>query len=148
MLATIALRPAAAVPICFVLDDDGGASGSTHRSTTSPSETRIPELARVRDIARLPAVALLVDRWSEDWSPFGWVRLEARADLLEPRAAATAEHAAAVAELRAKYPQYATHRLEDAPDHPDRGRAGSDLGESWRRLDDPNPRRDRAGRGA
>ena len=63
-------------------------------------------LARVRDIAADPRVTILVDRWDEDWTRLAWLRAEGRATLLDP--GADTEHAAVVAALRAKYPQYAT----------------------------------------
>lgn len=69
-------------------------------------------LARVRDLIKRPDVALLVDRWSEDWTELAWLRIRGRAALLEPSDAPD-EHAGAVAALRVKYPQYRDHRLED-----------------------------------
>ena len=73
-------------------------------------------LARVRDVLARPRVSVLVDRWSEDWVHLAWLRLDGVARLLEPDTADdTAEHARAVALLRARYPQYASHRLEDRP---------------------------------
>jgi hypothetical protein len=102
-------------------------------------------LARVRDIGTRPRVAILVDRWDEDWTQLAWLRLEGTATLLEPPqggAAASAagrtptadaqqrpvgqpaepkalpsaaEHSRAVALLRARYPQYATHDLDGRP---------------------------------
>ena len=69
-------------------------------------------LARVRDLVKRPDVALLVDRWSEDWTELAWLRIRGRAALLEPGDAPD-EHAGAVAALRVKYPQYREHRLED-----------------------------------
>lgn len=72
------------------------------------------ELARVRDIIRHPQVALLVDRWSEDWSQLAWLRLEGEASLLEPADHAE-EHAAALHMLRQRYSQYASQRLEQRP---------------------------------
>ena len=59
------------------------------------------ELARVRNLARDPRVAVLLDHYEDDWSKLWWLRLEGRASL-EPAAA----HADAVAALRAKYRQY------------------------------------------
>lgn len=75
------------------------------------------QLARVRDILARPAVSLLVDRWSEDWSRLAWLRIEGEATLVEP-APGTAEggrHADAVRLLRERYPQYAEQRLEERP---------------------------------
>ncbi len=115
VLATIdrARRPRL-VPICFV-----AMSGENGLRIHSPLDEKPKAsddplaLGRVRDILAEPRVWLLVDRWSEDWSKLAWVRLEGRAELLLPDAGA--EHAAAVSALRAKYPQYASHRLEDRP---------------------------------
>ena len=72
-------------------------------------------LARVRDIGTRPRVAVLVDRWDEDWSRLAWVRLEGRAALLEPTDPQGSEHSLAVDLLRERYPQYATHDLESRP---------------------------------
>jgi PPOX class probable F420-dependent enzyme len=74
------------------------------------------DLGRIRDIVQRPGVTLLIDRWSEDWTRLGWLRLKGMADLVEPGDGdAGVERATAVAALRHKYPQYATHRLEDRP---------------------------------
>jgi PPOX class probable F420-dependent enzyme len=117
--------PPRLVPICFVL------SGSVVYTPLDekPKRVRDPhDLERVRDIVANPVVGLLVDRWSEEWSRLGWLRLSGRAVLIEPSrveppasptaagaAAALDEHSAAVAALRAKYSQYLDHRLEDRP---------------------------------
>ena len=100
------------VPVCFVVRDGTDLYVPLDEK---PKRTEDPrDLARVRDILERPSVALLVDRWSEDWSELGWLRIRGDASLVEP-ADEPAEHAAVVAELRAKYPQYAAHRLEDRP---------------------------------
>ncbi len=70
-------------------------------------------LARVRDIRADPRVSVLVDRWDEDWTRLAWLRVEGTAELLGPSTAA--EHTRVVAALRARYPQYANHRLEERP---------------------------------
>ncbi|HUR16430.1 MAG TPA: pyridoxamine 5'-phosphate oxidase family protein [Candidatus Limnocylindrales bacterium] len=73
------------------------------------------DLARVHDIGQRPRVTVLVDHWSEDWYELAWLRLEGNASVLEPTANNTTERSVAIAALRAKYPQYATHWLEEAP---------------------------------
>jgi PPOX class probable F420-dependent enzyme len=73
------------------------------------------ELQRVKDLLVLPDVTLLVDRWDEDWTRLGWVRLYGRGEILEPEPREFEEHAVAIAALRAKYPQYQDHRLEGRP---------------------------------
>ena len=109
-LATIAPdgRPRL-VPVCFELVDDDVwiAIDDKPKRSADPMD-----LARVRDILARPAVTLLVDRWDEDWSRLGWVRLEGRADIVEPAAQG---HAEAIDALRAKYAQYRSHELEERP---------------------------------
>ena len=102
--------------ICFVVDDDDRGRPVIYTPLDEkPKEATDPRrLARARDIGRDPAVALLVDRWSEDWSKLGWLRLAGLAALLEPEDAPD-EHAAGLAALLEKYQQYATHRLEERP---------------------------------
>jgi len=106
------------VPICFIVGDDGpdGRARLYSPLDDKPKQSDDPhDLARVRDVLVLPEATLLVDRWSEDWSRLGWLRLETRAELLEPEPREREEHAAAAADLLAKYPQYAEHRLTDRP---------------------------------
>jgi PPOX class probable F420-dependent enzyme len=114
-LATIAPdgRPRL-VPICFVLDP----VGAVLHSPLDEKPKRVAdvhELARVRDVLRDARVTVLVDTWAEDWSRLGWLRCDGRASLLEPAGEHAGEHRAAVATLRAKYPQYTTHDLAGRP---------------------------------
>lgn len=118
-LATIAPdgRPRL-VPICFVVGGvvPGQATRIHSPIDEKPKGTTDPwSLARVRDLIDRPHAAILVERWSEDWSQLGWLRLEVRGEILEPAGPDRAEHEAVVAALRAKYPQYATHQLDDRP---------------------------------
>jgi PPOX class probable F420-dependent enzyme len=107
------------VPVCFVVERDPGGQGGTTIHTPldeKPKATEDPRtLARVRDILRLPEVSLLVDRWDEDWSRLGWLRLYGRARLLEPLAHELDERARAITALRRKYPQYRSQALESRP---------------------------------
>jgi PPOX class probable F420-dependent enzyme len=107
------------VPICFVLaeqpDEDGRAVLYSPLDEKPKVAIDPRELARARDIAANAAVEVLVDRWSEDWSALGWVRLTGNAGLLEPDLESAEEHGAAVTALRAKYPQYAGQSIETRP---------------------------------
>ncbi len=107
------------VPICFVLaldDDPRGRPRLYSPLDEKPKRSPDPKrLARVRDLLVLPEASLLVDRWSEDWDRLAWLRLYGSAELLEPEPREREEHAAAVAALRGKYEQYASHRLEERP---------------------------------
>jgi PPOX class probable F420-dependent enzyme len=118
------------VPVCFVLVSDGPPVVYTPLDEKPKDVDDVRELARVQDILARPTVGLLVDRWSEDWTKLGWLRVGGRARLIEPDGAPD-EHAAAVEALRAKYLQYATHRLEGRPlirIEVDRVRGWGDLG--------------------
>jgi coenzyme F420-0:L-glutamate ligase / coenzyme F420-1:gamma-L-glutamate ligase len=96
------------VPICFVLDGERLFTPIDEK----PKRTADPwALARVRDIERRPAVTVLVDRWDEDWAHLAWLRCDGTAALSED----AGERAAAIAALRAKYPQYEAHDLEGRP---------------------------------
>ncbi|MEA2676902.1 MAG: hypothetical protein QOJ81_1043 [Chloroflexota bacterium] len=104
------------MPIAFAfrVDGDGlvlySALDEKSKSVADPHA-----LARVRDIGTRPRVAVLVDRWDEDWTRLAWVRLEGTAAVLEPTDDPAVEHSLAVALLRARYRQYATHALESRP---------------------------------
>jgi PPOX class probable F420-dependent enzyme len=108
------------VPCCFAVLAHADATSPLVLHTpidNKPKRSEDPHvLARVRDILLRPEVALLVDRWSEDWSRLGWLRLRGRAELLEPDDPAVAEERVrAIDALRAKYAQYADHALEERP---------------------------------
>lgn len=113
VLATIAPdgRPRL-VPICFVIDP---ASPILYTPIDEkPKETGDAlQLARVRDLIADARVSVLVDRWDEEWVHLAWVRCLGSASLLEP--GDVPERDAAIASLRSKYEQYATHRLEALP---------------------------------
>ena len=101
------------VPICFIVAGEPPVLYTPIDDKPKRSDDPFA-LARVRDIQADPRVTLLVDRWDEDWTRLAWLRTEGRAALLEP-STGTAEHPVTVAALRAKYPQYATHRLDENP---------------------------------
>ena len=77
-----------------------------------PKHVPPTRLKRVRNIIENPSVALVADRYAEDWSLLAFVLVRGRADLLEPGAG---EHAAAVRLLRGKYHQYETMPIEENP---------------------------------
>jgi len=120
ILATISPQGAARlVPVCFVLadaDDHLGRPIVYSPVDEKPKASPDPRaLHRVQDLLVLPDVSLLVDRWDEDWTRLAWLRVYGHGVLLEPQPHEREEHATAIALLRAKYPQYATHRLEERP---------------------------------
>jgi PPOX class probable F420-dependent enzyme len=68
-------------------------------------------LRRVRNIETNGRVAIVVDRYEEDWSRLAWVLLEGVATILE----GGDERDAAAKLLREKYAQYETLSLEGRP---------------------------------
>lgn len=105
------------VPICFVLSvaDEGASPVLYSPLDEKPKRVTDPrQLGRVRDMLVRPQVGVLVDRWSEDWTALGWLRLTGRAVLIEAHDA-VAETPGLIEDLRAKYPQYDSHDLETRP---------------------------------
>jgi len=97
------------VPVCFAPGPDGRIWIALDEKPKRDDDPR--SLARVRDILERPSVALLVERWSEDWSKLAWLRLTGTAALIEP----SSVPAAVIGALRERYPQYAGHDLESRP---------------------------------
>jgi len=71
-----------------------------------PKRTQL--LRRIRNIAETGRAALVVDRWSEDWSKLAYVLVEGPAEVLEDGR----ERDEALILLTAKYPQYDDLPLE------------------------------------
>jgi PPOX class probable F420-dependent enzyme len=84
------------VPVTFAVDRDVIYSAVDAKPKTA---TR---LARLRNIAAEPRVAMLADHYEPDWDRLWWVRADGAATLL----AGAAEMAAPLALLVARYPRY------------------------------------------
>ncbi|MGK2851365.1 MAG: pyridoxamine 5'-phosphate oxidase family protein [Candidatus Limnocylindrales bacterium] len=103
------------VPICFVVEGEVDGPVLWSPIDEKPKRSGDPRsLARVRDILARPDVTLLVDRWSEDWSELGWLRVTGRASLVEPDPS-DATLRAVIAAMRAKHPPYLEHDLAHRP---------------------------------
>ena len=116
-----------AVPVCFALARESVYIALDEK----PKDVPATRLKRVRNILQNPDVALVADRYTEEWDLLAFVMVRGRAELLEP---ATEEHAAAVRLLRGKYHQYETMRIEENPViaiRPERA-------VSWGVLDEPD----------
>jgi PPOX class probable F420-dependent enzyme len=96
------------VPVTFALDAATLYIGIDQK----PKQRDAAGLKRLRNIAANPAVAVVVDRYAEDWQRLGWVMLRGPAVVLEP---GHAEHTAAQALLLARYPQLRAMHIGDLP---------------------------------
>lgn len=76
-----------------------------------PKRTTGRKLKRLQNIIENPRIAVVVDRYDENWSRLGWVMLRGRADILDDGT----EHDNAQALLRARYPQLAGMQIADYP---------------------------------
>lgn len=97
-----------AIPVCFAF----------HRSSIyialdeKPKDVPPSRLKRVRNILENPNVALIADRYAEDWSLLAFVMVRGKAALIKP---GEEEHQTAVRLLRGKYHQYERMRIEENP---------------------------------
>lgn len=95
------------VPVCFAV------SGDTLYVTIDAKPKRKPDapLKRLKNIAQNPAVAVVADRYEEDWGRLGWVMLRGRAEILTEGS----EHDRAQALLRSRYAQLDAMQIADLP---------------------------------
>jgi PPOX class probable F420-dependent enzyme len=82
------------VPICFAVDGDTVYSAV---DDVKPKATR--RLRRLANVAANPAVSLLVDHYSDDWSALWWVRADGLGVVLQ-------DAPDAIALLASRYEQY------------------------------------------
>ena len=94
------------VPVCFAIE------GEMLYITIDekPKRADVP-LKRLRNIAENSVVAVVVDRYDDDWTRLGWVMLRGRAEIL----AEGTEHGRAQAALRARYPQLNDMQIGSLP---------------------------------
>jgi PPOX class probable F420-dependent enzyme len=95
------------VPVCFAIRE------RTLYITIDEKPKRRPgtALKRLRNIAENPAVAVVIDRYDEDWTRLGWVMLRGHADILSEGT----EHRDAQALLRSRYPQLGAMQIANYP---------------------------------
>ncbi len=65
------------IPICFVLLD-----GRVY-SVIDEKPKRTTRLQRLRNLEANPRVALVIDRYSDDWSQLAWVMMRGLAEIIE-----------------------------------------------------------------
>ena len=95
------------VPVCFAIADP------TLYITIDekPKRKHGAPLKRLRNIAENPSVAVVVDRYDEDWALLGWIMLRGRAVILSEGD----EHACAQTLLRARYRQLNAMDIRSLP---------------------------------
>jgi PPOX class probable F420-dependent enzyme len=98
------------VPVCFAYDSEVFYTALDQKPKRVPPE----RLTRLRNIVAVPQVALLIDRYDEDWTQLWYIFIRGKAKLLPTHK--HRERAWALRKLRAKYPQYTETMLpNDAP---------------------------------
>lgn len=96
------------VPVCYAF------GGTRFYTPLDEKRKRVSDdsLQRVRNIESHPQVALVIDRYSDDWSQLGYVLVHGHAELIHP---GDPSHSNALVLLRQRYPQYREMALEQRP---------------------------------
>jgi PPOX class probable F420-dependent enzyme len=94
------------VPVCFAMSD-----ATLYITIDEKPKRSSTALKRLRNIAENPAVAVVVDRYYEDWVMLGWVMLHGRAEILTDGR----EHEDAQTLLRSRYPQLRAMQIAQYP---------------------------------
>ena len=95
-----------AIPICFAIIDN-----TLYVTIDLKPKQDARRLKRLRNIAENKHVAVIIDRYDDDWSRLGWVLLRGTAEILH----CGDEHAAAQVALKARYVQYRDMELDHLP---------------------------------
>ena len=95
------------VPICYAVYDNS----VYFTIDEKPKQLRDKPLKRIRNLQINPHVALVVDRYEEDWTLLGWVMVQGEAALLDDGE----EHRKAQRLLKARYPQLHGMQIGDLP---------------------------------
>ena len=95
------------IPICFIFDGANFYSPIDEK----PKRVTASKLKRLRNIRENPQVALVIDRYDENWAKLAYVLVTGRARLL----ASGSKHRKAVHQLRRKYSQYRKMSINRLP---------------------------------
>jgi coenzyme F420-0:L-glutamate ligase / coenzyme F420-1:gamma-L-glutamate ligase len=96
------------IPVCYACDG----ANLYIALDAKPKRVAPQRLKRVRNLLDNPQVALVIDHYSDDWDALAYLLIQGNASLLPP---SDPEHTAAVALLRARYPQYHTMPIDERP---------------------------------
>ena len=95
------------VPICYAVSDNS----VYFTIDKKPKQLTDKPLKRIRNLQNNPHVALVVDRYEDDWTQLGWVMVQGDAALLDDGE----EHTKAQQLLKARYPQLHGMQINDLP---------------------------------
>jgi PPOX class probable F420-dependent enzyme len=96
------------IPVCYACD-----RASIYIALdTKPKRVAPQRLKRVRNLLENPQVALVIDRYSDDWSELAYLLIQGTAMLLPP---GDDEHSQAMRLLRDRYVQYRTMPIAEQP---------------------------------
>jgi PPOX class probable F420-dependent enzyme len=95
------------VPVCFAIAEAALYVTIDEKPKKNPGHS----LKRLRNIVENANVAVVVDRYDEDWALLGWVMMRGCADIL----ASGGEHDNAQSMLRARYPQLEAMQIAHHP---------------------------------
>jgi PPOX class probable F420-dependent enzyme len=95
------------IPICFVYDGKRFYSPIDEK----PKRTAPNKLKRLKNIQENPNVALVIDRYDEDWRRLAYILVFGKARIVQ----SGEKHREAVGRLRRKYPQYRSMAIDRRP---------------------------------
>ena len=95
------------VPICYAVSDNS----IYFTIDEKPKQLTDRPLKRIRNLQNNPHVALVVDRYEDDWPQLGWGMVQGEAALLDNGE----EHTEAQRLLKARYPQLHGMQINDLP---------------------------------
>lgn len=105
--ADLAGRPHV-IPVCYAYDGTSFYIALDDK----PKHVAPRQLKRIRNILANPQVALVIDRYSDDWSSLAYLLIRGTAALLAPN---ELSHARAITLLRQRYPQYTAMPIQERP---------------------------------
>ena len=95
------------IPICFVFDGKRFFSPIDEK----PKRTAPTKLKRLKNIRENPNVALVIDRYDEDWRELAYVLVFGKARIVQ----SGERHRSAIKLLRRKYRQYRMMAIDERP---------------------------------
>lgn len=107
-LASIGPAGPHVVPVCYAFDGKRILTCLDKK----PKRVAFESLQRVRNIRADPRVALVIDRYDENWSRLAFVLIHGTAEILDAHDPAQPP---ALSLLRERYPQYAAMNLAASP---------------------------------